>query len=144
MAKAAALRQTSLPVGLSYHLPTSGPLTPKQYRERLTCSDGTQHVFLPQSKWVPACASPCTHPASPHSPVQLGASLRITVHTPRSSAPAQGVQDCISLWARPTSLSVPSFALVCLRPSAVTSSLRQGACIHSSSAAWQAAAQGSA
>ena len=62
-AKAAALRQTSLPVGLSYHLPTSGPLTPKQYRERLTCSEGTQHVFLPQSKWVQAHALLCTHPA---------------------------------------------------------------------------------
>ena len=95
-AKAAALRQTSLPVGLSYHLPTSGPLTPKQYRERLTCSEGTQHVFLPQSKWVQAHALLCTHPASLHTPVQVGASSRVTVHTPRcSTAPAQGIQDCM-------------------------------------------------
>ena len=87
-AKAAALRQTSLPVGLSYHLPTSGPLTPKQYRERLTCSVGTQHVFLPQSKWVPAHALLCAHPVSLHWPVQ-------------------GVQDYVPLWTHLTSLYVP-------------------------------------
>ena len=107
-AKAAALRQTSLPVGLSYHLPTSGPLTPKQYRERLTCSVGTQHVFLPQSKWVPAHALLCAHPASLHWPVQVVPAHALLCTRPATLHwPVQGVQDCVPLWTHLTSLYVP-------------------------------------
>ncbi|KAK9829289.1 hypothetical protein WJX72_004963 [[Myrmecia] bisecta] len=38
-----------LPGGLSFHLPTTGPLNTEEYKSRLLCSDGTETVYLPSS-----------------------------------------------------------------------------------------------
>lgn len=42
-------RATQLPAGLSFHLPTTGPLSPEDFRQRVVCSAGTQEVQLPIS-----------------------------------------------------------------------------------------------
>jgi hypothetical protein len=45
-------RATQLPAGLSFHLPTTGPLSPQDFRQRLVCSAGTQEVHLPTSDFT--------------------------------------------------------------------------------------------
>lgn len=45
-------RTTQLPAGLSFHLPTTGPLSPQEFRQRLVCSAGTQEVHLPVSGYT--------------------------------------------------------------------------------------------
>lgn len=45
-------RATQLPAGLSFHLPTTGPLSPQDFRQRLVCSAGTQVVHLPTSGYT--------------------------------------------------------------------------------------------
>ncbi|GBF88184.1 phosphatase 2C and cyclic nucleotide-binding kinase domain-containing protein [Raphidocelis subcapitata] len=37
--------------GAPLYLPSTGPLTAKEYKERLTTSDGTQTVYLPESRY---------------------------------------------------------------------------------------------
>ena len=45
-------RATQLPAGLSFHLPTTGPLSPQDFRQRLVCSAGAQEVHLPVSDYT--------------------------------------------------------------------------------------------
>ena len=45
-------RTTQLPAGLSFHLPTTGPLSPQEFRQRIVCSAGTQEVQLPTSEYT--------------------------------------------------------------------------------------------
>lgn len=45
-------RATQLPAGLSFHLPTTGPLSPQEFRQRLVCSAGTQEVHIPTSDYT--------------------------------------------------------------------------------------------
>ena len=44
-------RATQLPPGLSFHLPTTGPLSPEDFRQRIVCSAGTQEIHLPISNY---------------------------------------------------------------------------------------------
>lgn len=57
--QAAADRATQLPAGLSFHLPTTGPLSPQDFRQRLVCSPGTQVVYLPNSGYTVKYAYVC-------------------------------------------------------------------------------------
>ena len=50
--QAASDRASQLPAGLSFHLPTTGPLSPQDFRQRLVCSPGTQVVYLPNSGYT--------------------------------------------------------------------------------------------
>ena len=52
-------RATQLPEGLSFHLPTSGPLSPEDFRQRLVCSAGTQEVYFPVSDYTLKYAYVC-------------------------------------------------------------------------------------
>ncbi len=47
-----AARLDNTGFGGGVYLPSTGPLTAKEYKERLTTSDGTQTVHLPQSGYT--------------------------------------------------------------------------------------------
>jgi hypothetical protein len=57
--------------GSSLYLPSTGPLTAKEYKERLVTSEGTQTVYLPESKYTIRYAYVSQRGYYPDSPDKL-------------------------------------------------------------------------
>lgn len=66
--------------GESLYLPSTGPLTAKEYKERLTTSDGTQTVYLPESRYSIRYAYVSQRGYYPDSPDKLNQDA-FCVHT---------------------------------------------------------------
>jgi hypothetical protein len=66
--------------GSSLYLPSTGPLTAKEYKERLVTSEGTQTVYLPESKYSIRYAYVSQRGYYPDSPDKLNQDA-FCVHT---------------------------------------------------------------
>lgn len=58
------LNLDNLEAGLTAYLPTTGPLTAKDYKSRLASSEGTQTIFFPNSGVTIRCSWGRTTPHS--------------------------------------------------------------------------------
>jgi hypothetical protein len=74
--------------GAPLYLPSTGPLTAKEYKERLTTSDGTRTVFLPESRYTIKYAYVSQRGYYPDSPDKMNQDA-FCVHTYFGGGPEQ-------------------------------------------------------